>query len=1233
MESEQFPLIDDTARDETGGNLGRPGGGGTVSSHRRLSVLHIPGPKNLPSNEENVRSVIHQCARNGKGSSLKENLEKHPEVINNRDQDGFTALHYACRYGHCEIVSFLLEKGADPNIESGAKLTALHMVAKYGREGSRSSLESDVPVIDRGSSIEMIIRLLIEREANINVGDEYALTPLHYTAMKGNLIAAQALLEYGEDKIDLVIEDNHGMTPLLTSCVYGADEVAALLLKKGANYRHIIQAKKETASTALHIAAQHGNARCVRLILERATKGGDCETLLKMQNDEGKTPLYLAIEGNHPVTAKVILDRIYKTKENAKLALEGKEIWLVHLTAERGYLDALKLLVEAGADYNLQDDDERIPIHMAAMHNHVGIVEYLLTKNKDMMEARDERGFTPLLLAVSFHDAINVAKELIEQHANLEVTDNDERTVIFIAAKFNSRRCLEHILNLIKKASSPRRIHPTSLRLPAASRSLDDMVNHQDHNQDAPMHVVCGNGYLEVCQLLFDHGAFIDILNEDEETPIHRAALRGRVDVLRQLVEWDRRLVTAKDEKGYTPLHCAAQEGFDDAVVVLLDAGAEIDSRNADDKSPLQLAVMYNQLDTLRELARRGADVDRSGEDGNSPLLEAARNGNDEIVRFLINDRNCDVCKRNDKKQTALDLALENKHRDVVRTLITSEYWKDLIHPRDVIELNNVKAPKIRKTPMRQLMSTFPELVPAILDKLITRNGEPQDYNFTVEYDFTYLDDTFMMPDSGYLINDERDFETHDDISQKDLEVKTKNIRLLGSIDPYEQDGTSLRTEAQLYSKKHEVIYMNHPLKLIANSEKITLLSHELVDELIKYKWNSVGRQVYYTALFFYMVFIMLYTIYVTHTPAPYNVFDKRENGYVDISLQLEAFNGTCSDLGVERPQWVAALKIIIIIISSCELLKEAYQLYSRCLAYFSFENFVECFIYSSSIISILDFTECAATAGIPLSWQWNLAAVCSFLGWMNVLMLIRKTPKFGIYVVMFFDILSTFSTFFFIFVLFVVSFSTSFFVIMQNRPEFATPWDAIIKTTVMMIGEFEFTALFYGDKEVHMERLFGPQLAYPLFLGFCIVMTILLMNLLVGLAVDDIKAVQEKAELRRKVLMVDLVLQVEITMPWLRRKRAVGKYRIFKNQQGWIKKIISKFDFMSGRGEDSDVENTEEEAVIAEFRDDLRYQGSQIKNLQENIDYIWEKELKLERMLKAILKHHKIETEDFDRR
>ncbi|KAK6052928.1 hypothetical protein COOONC_09568 [Cooperia oncophora] len=41
------------------------------------------------------------------------------------------------------------------------------------------------------------------------------------------------------------------------------------------------------------------------------------------------------------------------------------------------------------------------------------------------------------------------------------------------------------------------------------------------------MHIVCSNGYIEVSRVLYEYGASLDALDEDEETPLLLAAKRG----------------------------------------------------------------------------------------------------------------------------------------------------------------------------------------------------------------------------------------------------------------------------------------------------------------------------------------------------------------------------------------------------------------------------------------------------------------------------------------------------------------------------------------------------------------------------------------------------------------------------------------------------------------------------------------------------------------------------------
>ena len=90
-----------------------------------------------------------------------------------------------------------------------------------------------------------------------------------------------------------------------------------------------------------------------------------------------------------------------------------------------------------------------------------------------------------------------------------------------------------------------------------------------------------------------------------------------------------------------------------------------------------------------------------------------------------------------------------------------------------------------------------------------------------------------------------------------------------------------------------------------------------------------------------------------------------------------------------------------------------------------------------------------------------------------------------------------------------------------------------------MMVGEMEFMDLFLHEKEGVPYESFSLSL----FFVFVIVMTIIVMNLLVGLAVDDIKAVQDTANLKRLAMLVTLSLDVEMLLPEFIRRKIIIRY------------------------------------------------------------------------------------------
>lgn len=146
-----------------------------------------------------------KAARDGDISKMGEALEQGASV-NSAPSGGNLALHQAVLQGHCEAVSFLLSKGANPNITQETfwvNGTALHcaVYACNPLGPTTHPLYSRLPMV----------RTLLEAGAHVSAHNKDGQTPLHLAAKYNILEAAKMLIEGGAK---LMPKDNEGKTPL-----------------------------------------------------------------------------------------------------------------------------------------------------------------------------------------------------------------------------------------------------------------------------------------------------------------------------------------------------------------------------------------------------------------------------------------------------------------------------------------------------------------------------------------------------------------------------------------------------------------------------------------------------------------------------------------------------------------------------------------------------------------------------------------------------------------------------------------------------------------------------------------------------------------------------------------------------------------------------------------------------------------------------------------------------------
>jgi ankyrin repeat protein len=135
------------------------------------------------------RISLFDAAADGDVEMMKKRLQASWTNINAQDDtNGNTALHEASRWGHLDAVQLLIEREADLTLLNNYEQTAVHLAAEYGH-------------------IAVVEVLLGKTPEHLNQQDSSGFTPLHAAAGRGHAETAKRLLELGADR-DIKNYDN-----------------------------------------------------------------------------------------------------------------------------------------------------------------------------------------------------------------------------------------------------------------------------------------------------------------------------------------------------------------------------------------------------------------------------------------------------------------------------------------------------------------------------------------------------------------------------------------------------------------------------------------------------------------------------------------------------------------------------------------------------------------------------------------------------------------------------------------------------------------------------------------------------------------------------------------------------------------------------------------------------------------------------------------------------------------
>lgn len=589
---------------------------------------------------------------------------------------------------------------------------------------------------------------------------------------------------------------------------------------------------------------------------------------------------------------------------------------------------------------------------------------------------------------------------------------------------------------------------------------------------------------------------------------------------------------------GYTPLHSAVMGNALESTKILIDHRCKVTD------TVLHCAVQANSVECVKYLLYIGIDPNTLDTNGNTPLHLAAEKGYTECLKLLLAESNKTInLKSKFKQSTALHMAAENGYTECVQILLHSGSSHSIVNDKnqtalhlaakaqcaESVEILLELGAEVNALDMDNRTALHSAVCKAFLSFHVVEVLVKWGANVNIQDRYGYaplhiaaLNELSQCVDFLIIKGADISFRTVGGMSALSI-INRKTPTSINTIKKKFDQAITLNDQAS--AKEVELIMdfrylLQNPsqgeiilLHTLEECGQKSMLEHPLCKAFLYLKWQKI-RRFYFVRLIFDAIFVLLLTTYVM-TALAHNCYNESKNITFNQTVCPRKVNVLNSQLIthtiIEYVWYILLIFTTIIIIRK---LIGTMGFTSIKHYFFNITNIVEWFVVASVFLTSFLY------GNKTYSWQNPIGSFAVLFGWSNLMVMIGQLPIFGTYIAMFTKVQKEFAKLLLAYSCLLIGFTISFCTLFPTSIDFNNPFIGIVKVLVMMTGELDIDLLLQPEES---PIIFNVS-AYVTFILFIVFVTVVLMNLLVGIAVHDIQGLHKTADLSKLVRQTQLI-------------------------------------------------------------------------------------------------------------